>query len=69
MATVVPLRLNDGWVNLVGCLDSPRYIFIVDKIAKHAISNLETIGVDSRNMIVQITKGDFESLDKEKGHE
>ena len=63
MATIVPVRVNDSWINLTGCLDSPRYIFIVDKIAKHAISNLETIGVDSRDMIVQITKGDFESLD------
>lgn len=63
MSSIVPIRINDAWVNLCGQIDSPRYVFIVDKIAKHAILNLASIGVDDKDAVVQITKGDFASLD------
>ena len=60
--TIVPVRIADSWVNVTGCLDSPRYVFLIDKIGNDVISNLTHVGVDSRDAVIQISKGDFNTL-------
>ena len=61
--TIVPVRIADSWVNMTGCLDSPRYVFIIDKIGKDVVTNLATVGVDSRDAVVEVSRGDFQALD------
>ena len=63
MTSIVPIRVNDSWVNIAGCQDSPRFLFIVDIVAKDAILDLAAVGVDSRDVVVQIRKGDFDTLE------
>ena len=60
MAQIVPIRVNDTWVNVSGKLDSPRYVFIVDRLGKDILSNPSAARIDERDQVVEIAKGKFE---------
>ena len=58
------VRVNDSWVKVVGKIDSPRNVFVVDNIAKNIINQLPDIGVDSEDQIVQFSRGDFATINE-----
>ena len=60
MAQIIPIRVNDTWVNVSGKLDSPRYVFIVDRLGKDILSNPSAARIDERDQVVEIAKGKFE---------
>ena len=62
MAQVVPLRVNDSWVNLVGELANPRYVFITDKIAKNLVPNFSSININARDLVVEVKKGTLDNV-------
>ena len=62
MTGIVPVRVNDSWANVVGEQNAPRNIFIVDAIGKNAIRQLTDIGLDSRDQMIQFSRGEFKTI-------
>ena len=60
MAQIIPIRVNDTWVNVSGNLDNPRYVIIVDRLGKDLLSDPSAAKIDDRDQVVEIAKGKFE---------
>ena len=59
---ILPARVNETWVNVAGEAADPRFVFVFDRGARNFIRNLNDVGFDSRDQVVQFSVGLFENV-------